>query len=356
MTPRPTDSDAFDDDGPSTGTDEALRRLLGDAVADVRPADRLGEIRRRTRRRARGSRRWLPVVAGAGVATAAVVGGVVLLGQLGNEEPSGPAASPSHDYQLVVASAAYFVGDTPTGPRLFREFHSLPAVTGSDAVEQSLGEVDPAGGGPEDPDYSTLWPEGSFSGAEITDDRITVELSAAATDRPAGISEREAWLGIQQVVYTADAAIRRSLPVAFVVDDAPADEVLGVEVEELVERDRQYDVLSPVNISDPVEGKVVKGDWLYAGGTTIEAPREVSWSVEQLVSTDESDGGGIGGAAFGGVAGAGVEGKEGPGWRARISLRGLPPGEYLLTAEVTSTGQASDSPAFYRDTRTFVIR
>lgn len=353
MTPRPTDSDAFDED--NGATDEALRRLLGDAVADVRPTDRLGEIRRRTRRRG-GSRRWLPVVAGAGVATAAVVGGVVLIGQLGNEEPpAGPAASPSPDLELVVASALYYLGDTPTGPRLFREFHALPATNGDEAVEQSLSSVDPADGGPDDPDYRTVWPEGSFSGAEVADDRITIELAAAAADRPAGVSEREAWIGIQQVVYTADAAIRRSLPVAFELDGAPAEEVLGVEVEELVERDRQYDVLTPVNISDPVEGKAVKGDWLFARGTTIEAPREVTWQVEQIVSSDETSGSGIGGAAFGGRARAGDEGTDGPGWRARIDLSGLPVGEYLLIAEVRHIGQASDSPAFYSDTRRFVV-
>lgn len=355
MTPRPTDSDAFDDD--SNTTDDALRRLLGDAVADVRPTDRLGEIRRRTRQRRGGSRRWLPVVAGAGVATAAVVGGVVLLGQLGNEESPGPAASPSPDMQLETASAAYYVGDTPTGPRLFREFHALPAMTGAEAVEQALSQVEPSGGGPADPDYRTLWPEGSFAGAEVAGGRITVELAAAdATARPAGISEREAWIGIQQVVYTADAAIGRSLPVAFEHDGAPAEEVLGVEVETLVERDRQYDVLSPVNISDPAEGRVVSGDWLVARGTTIEAPREVTWQVEQIVPTDQSDASGIGGTAFGGVARAGVDGGDGSGWRARIDIRDLPPGDYLLVTEVRSTGQASDSPAFYSDTRTFVVR
>lgn len=354
MTPRPTDSDASDD---GTDADDALRRLLGDAVADVRPTDRLGEIRRRTRRRTRGSRRWLPVVAGAGVATAAVVGGVVAIGQLGNDEtPPGPAASPSLDRELVNASAAYYVGDTPTGPRLFREFHTLSVRTGPGAIEQALGQVDPSGG-PDDPDYRTLWPAGSFAGAAVEDDRITVELAeGAATERPAGVSEREAWLGIQQVVYTADAAIRRSLPVAFELDGAPAAEVLGVEVEELVERDRQYDVLSPVNISDPAEGRVVTGDWLYAGGTTTEAPREVYWQVEEIVPADEATGPQIGSATFGGRARAGAEGSDGPGWRARISLRGLPPGEYLLTVAVASTGQASDSPASFSDTRTFVIR
>lgn len=353
MTPRPTDSDAFDDDSVGTAGDEALRRLLGDAVAGVRPTDRLGEIRRRTRRRSGRSRRWLPVVAGAGVATAAVVGGVVLLGQLGNDEPA-PAAQPERDLQLVQATAVYFVGDTELGPRLFREFQSVPVADRTGTVERALARVEPAGG-PVDPDYRTLWPDSSFAGVDLADDRVTIELAdSAALERPAGVSNREAWIGIQQVVYTAEASLGESLPVAFEYDGAPARRVLGVEVQAVVERDRQYDVMSPVNISDPDEGMVVDGDVLHARGTRTDLAAEVRWTVEPVLGEDEK------GLAFGGPTTTRLESGDpgdmgGLAWVVDVDVSALRPGDYVFSASVRSTGQASDSPAGFSDTRTFTI-
>ena len=354
--PRRDGDHPVDPDDPIGPDGTALRRLLDEAVADVRPADRLGEIRRRTAQRRRSGRRWLPVVVGAGVATAAVVGGVAGLGSLSSgptDRDDAPAASPGT--QLVQATAVYFVGDTPDGPRLFREFQPLPAEAAVDAIDQALSRVDPTGG-PADPDYRTLWPAGAFADVTVGSDRITVTLgSEEALDRPAGVSAREARLGVQQVVYTADAAVARTLPIAFEHDGAPARRVLGVEVEELIERDRQYDVLSPVNVSDPAEGTVVEGDVLRVRGTTTESVDSVTWQVETAGGTDDVQQG-IGAGTFGGEVTETPAETGGMGWEADIDLTHLDPGEYRLVVTVRGTGQTTDRPGRYRDTRTFVVR
>lgn len=347
MNPRP--SDPRDDNG---ATDDALRRLLGEAVSDVRPADRLGEIRRRTQRRTRRGRRWLPVVAGAGVATAAVVGGVVLLGRLGSDDP-GPAAGPATSPDTH-AAAIYFVGDTALGPRLFREFQSVPRADEEATLALALDRVEPSGG-PADPDYRTVWPEASFAGARVDEDGVTIELAAdEALRRPAGVSNREAWIGIQQVVYTAGASVGQALPVAFEYDDAPAEQVLGIEVGRLVERDRQHDVVSPVNISDPDEGAIVEGEVLRARGTRTDTNGRLSWKVVSANDPYE-EGLGVGGLATPFSPGADDE-ADALAWSIVVDLATLGPGDYVFSVHTRTTGQTSDSPARFVDTRTFTVR
>lgn len=340
----------------SNETDEALRRLLGDAVAHVRPHDRLGEIRRRTRRSASGPRRWLPVVAGAGVATAAVVGGGgVVLGQLGSEEPTPPLARPAPSPETK-ATAVYFVDETANGLRLFREFQSLPIADEAGTITQALARVDPAGG-PVDPDYDTVWPEGSFADATVEDTEVVVSLgSEEALERPPGASNRDAWIGIQQVVYTAEAAIGEALPVAFEYDGAPAERVLGLPVGALVDRDRQDDVVSPISISDPAEGIVADGEVLIARGTTTSLVDGVDWKFQT------ADGPGREVAAI--VQSSHVTGRPVSStsvdqgllvWEARVDISYLAAGEYEFVATVRSLGHTSDDSTLFRDTRTITI-
>ena len=61
-------------------------------------------------------------------------------------------ASPS-DTQLV---PAYFVGDTPRGDRLFREFDEVPV---GDPLQAALDRIERP---PSDPDYRTPWTTTSF--------------------------------------------------------------------------------------------------------------------------------------------------------------------------------------------------
>jgi len=55
----------------------------------------------------------------------------------------------------TVAVPVYFVGTTPIGPRLFREFRNVEA---DNPVDEALALL--AAGDALDPDYSTLLPEG----------------------------------------------------------------------------------------------------------------------------------------------------------------------------------------------------
>src|SRR4051812_11291677 len=137
--------------------DQRLRDLLDDAVADVDPPPALHEIQSRTAQRPKvtpmsSSRPWIYAALGAVSATAATLAAVTVLSDDDRTRAtSGPAASPTGsatpDHQptasptesasaepsttpaqpaaKTTAVPVYYVADTNTGPRLFREFHRM---------------------------------------------------------------------------------------------------------------------------------------------------------------------------------------------------------------------------------------
>lgn len=305
-----------DPDGPD---DLDLRRLLADAVADVEPHDRLGEIRRRTARAPRRSRRrWTLAVLGAGVATASVVGGVAWLGGLGLPTEEDPA---SGDRGRTVV-AAYFIGVGPPLGGLYREFQTVPDDgTPVPLAALRLLERD---AGPQDPDYTTEWPDGSFTGVEVSDGRITVDLTAP----PVGIEYEH----YGQAVFTVQAAVGELFPVRFV---GPDGELLG-------NIGRDTAALAPVNISDPAEGHTVE-DLLTVRGVVSPwgtAPEKVAW---ELRTTDGSDD----------VVASGAAPVADRAWEQTTSIADVPPGTYQL---VVSVPVDKDGDPLGTDTRTVTVR
>ncbi|HWJ66476.1 MAG TPA: hypothetical protein VNT31_07355 [Nocardioides sp.] len=316
-------------DEPTRHDQSDLGHLLRDAVADVVPRDHLGEIRQRTRRpAARTRQRWAAAVLGAGVATAAVVGAVALAGKLGlpgvDSDPAGTPGRPD-------ALAAYFVGDTPLGPRLFREFQAVP--TSSSGEERALAalrllEVD---AGPDDPDYRTNWTDGSFAAVRVDDDRIRIEVSDSATAVLAGPDARQA---AQQAVLTAQAALGDTRPVRLEAAAGP------LAVDGLTELGRERRLLAPVSITDPVEGHSVD-DRLTVRGTVgpVQVEQEALGAVDWELRADD-----------GSVAESGSVPLDGLAWEETADIAAVPAGSYLLVAVVPTTA----GPA--TDTRTVTVR
>lgn len=328
--------------------EELLRSALRDAVSGVRPGDRLAEIRRRTRPDPfqTGARRW-PVMLGAAAATAAVfVGSAVIATQSDRTAPT-DVARPSPSVRTV-ATPLYFLAQTTTGWRLFREFQSIPDGDDEERVLAALERLTVAGG-PDDADYRTFWPTGSFEDVEVDATELTVDLGSRALQRPAGASSADARLALQQVVYTAQAVLGEDLPVAFRYDAAPADRVLDVPVSEAVARDRHWNVTAPVNISDPTEGREVDSD-IVARGTASDWVTSVAWQLSEA----------SGAIVDGGKVGLDTDGPgtlEFPGWQIDpLPVDDLAPGTYTLEVRVRDIGQTSDATATYTDTRTLVVR
>lgn len=285
--------------------DDDLRGLLRDAVGDLVPSDRLGEIRRRT---APAPRRRRPlVVLAAGLATAAVVGGVALVSALVLREDDRPpvAATPQ---EAVVGT--YFVQDS----LLFREFQVVAAGPDTDRALAALRRLE-VDAGPEDPDYTTGWPDGAFREVRADGERIEVRL---------GIDGLPGGLAAQQAVHTVQGVLQTTTPVAFRGADG------GV-----LERRRDDRVVAPVNISDPVEGLVV-GDALAVRGRVAPTgpPRRIAWELRDDAGTTLQ---------------AGTTPVADLAWSMDLDLGGLAPGRYVVAVF------GADRPTA-TDTRTVTVR
>jgi hypothetical protein len=265
--------------------DETLARLLSDAVGDVEPADRLDAIRARTAEPTYTSRRHLFIAGGSVLAAAAAVVAIALvtvaLNQPSAEAP--PTDDPTRIIDTPTPSAhavpLYFVGDTGRGPRLFREFQVDTGLAGVAEALELLSD------GPEDPDYRTLWPAGSFAGGEVRGDVIDVVIADAALhDRPASMTEDEAALALEQVIFTVQAVVGERLGVQFRYGDNPIDTVLGQPTSEAVSNAEPLDVLSLMSVTSPSEGAVVSGSFV-AEGVNNGYEATMNWTLEDAAGS-----------------------------------------------------------------------
>lgn len=303
-------------------TDEQLAFLVRDAVADIEPSEQLGQLRARTA--APASRRWWPAAGGAALAVAAAVTAIAVLGN--GPAPTGDPgpADPQPPTAETRAVPAYFVGDTPAGPRLYREFQQVvdptPGLAGLELLES----------GPDDPDYRSLWPAGSFesvSGPEAG--LVTVQLGDGAPAEPSA-------LALQQVVYTVSAGLQE--PVT--VDLNNGDDVL-----EVISAAPQLDVLSWVNLSDPSEGQVVE-DTLVVEGRASSFEANVLWRLEHDGAVLDQ----------GNFTALGYMGPRLFPFSGEIDVSSLDPGTYTLIVETDDpSGGAEGGLGVFTDTRTIVL-
>jgi hypothetical protein len=298
---RPSDSD---------GDDESVRRMLSDAVSDVEPRGSLDSIRSRTTTPMRSRRPWLLGAAAAAVATAAVVTGVAVTGNLGgtSDQPDpGFAASPSVTAGREPSASAqsgepsqntnpspnaapavvemtvpvYFAAETTRGTRLYREFRTTEGPEGDEArVAARLALGDAA-----DPDYRSDWPDGTgVSSVDYDGDVITVDLTAGPDglrDRPAGMSQEQAAMAIEQMIYTVQAAVQQGRPgVQLLVDGEHSDTVLGQPASEPLSQGDPTEVLAQVWIIEPTQEQELTAPFTVSGlGAAFEA--NLVWELRQ---------------------------------------------------------------------------
>jgi hypothetical protein len=341
--------------------DEQLRALLDDAVCDDEPRPALDAIRSRTHVTPLHRRRWLLAAGSAVVATAATV---VAFAVIGNDSGTtstspGPAASPSSATvpsepespttaaasgtaaPAVPAIPVYYVGETGQGPRLYREFHQvpvpdLPGAAVAEALHQAMAVA------PHDPDYTTLWPAGAdVQHTEVAGDTIVVDLKGAALlhARPAGMSEQEARISVEQLIYTAQAGFQDRAPVRFLLDGQITDTLLGVPTSEPLAQGDETSTLAQVWIIDPAEGASVPSGFTVKGvGSFFEA--NVVWELRQGDTLVKS----------------GFTMAEECCTMAPYSFTvKAPPGDYTLVV-TDQDASGGEGPAPFRDTKDITVR
>lgn len=190
-------------------------------------------------------------------------------------DPSGtPSDATPSDAPEADVIPAYYVGDTPQGDRLFREFTQVSGVEPLVAAAAALTAGDPV-----DPDYRTLWPSGRFASVTRTDEAIVVEVAEESWLSRGKLDAAQARLAVQQLVLTLQGVVGERLPVTVAYDGAPADTLLGVDAIRGLTARPQLDVLALVNVTEPAEGTVV-GDTFTATGRASSFEATVPWTVE----------------------------------------------------------------------------
>lgn len=236
------------------------------------------------------------------------------------------------------AVPAYFAGNTPQGPRLFREFQRVdgePLLSAARLV---------AGGSPLDPDYRTLWPPVEIASVQPTDGLLLVTLADDGfTSRPDGMSALAARTALQQMVYTLQGVQQERVPVQFHRPDGPA-RLFGIDISSPTGQANPMDVLSMVQVTTPEEGTTVVGDTLEVSGIASSFEANVPWEVRR---GDE-------------VVLDGFSTAE--GWMdrlypftARVDVSSLEPGDYTFVAMTDDPSGGAEGNGPTEDTKSFSI-
>ena len=356
--------------------DPRLRWLLSDAVSDVEPRHALSDIRSALDSRPQettmspssrsSSAPWTFAFTGALLAAAVMVAVFLLFGGPGNgsddpdpagapttpptatEEPTQeasettepePTSSPEPSGEKASA-AAYYLGDTRGGPKLFREFQS---VAGTDAYDRGLALLQ---GQPVDPDYSSAWPAGSLTAAAYDGDVIRVTIADASLRAIAsGMDEATARAAVEQVIYTMQAAAQERASVQFVLDGNPVDQVYGVPTSEPLSNGPVLEVLNLMSVTSPEQGATASRS-LDITGVANSFEANVTW---QILDFDGKV------AKRGFVTAEGWMGEQLFPWSDTVDISKLPAGEYYFAASTDdpSGGAEGNGPA--TDTKQFTI-
>lgn len=251
---------------------------------------------------------------------------------------SDPAPSDSGSPTDLVTVPVYFVGDTPQGPRLFREFRQ---VESDNPLEEAAALM--TAGDALDPDYRTAYPGGTFSAVSFADGAFRVELPDDGWTTPVDQgSSDEATLAVQQLVYTLQGVQQDRAPVKVFVNDAPSP-LFGVDTAAGVTAAPDIDVLGLVSVTAPEEGATVSGTFTASGvASSFEAT--VPWEVRQgdRVVLD------------GFATAEGWMDKLYP-WEAEVDVSDLEPGEYTFVALTDDPSGGAEGGGPTEDSKTITV-
>jgi hypothetical protein len=236
--------------------------------------------------------------------------------------------------------AALFLGRTPHGLRLFTELHYAPVAS----PDQLLVEMTR----PQDPDYSTFWSTGDFTGPVQTHDGvIDVPVSADVHDRPAGMTQEQAALSVQQAIYSVQDDRRNPRPVQFTLDGNPIDRVFGVPTSEPLAPAPGLDTMSLVQLYRPMEGDDVgPSDQIDAFGAASSFEANVPW---RLMGPD-------GPVLQGNFTASGSGGDKLYPFDGVIDVSSLDPGTYTLIVYTDDPSGGAEGAGAFSDSRTITIQ
>ncbi len=313
------------------------------------------------------TRTWFLSAFGAAAAIAAVITAVVVLGNddpstdndpefadlpsvTAADEASSPESSETADRSAPPGTEetlpVYWIGETARGLGVYREW--IRSAAADPLVAAVTHAVDEA---PVDPDYRSGWPEAAGVAAASYDgtDLITIDLTGDVHDRPAGMTEREAQVALEQLIYTAQAVVGEGRKaVQLLLNGLHSDQVLGQPTSEPLANGPLVDTLSLVNIDSPAEGDVVIGDTLEVTGVAN------SFEANVIVRLQRNEGPFV--VFEEGVTAEGWMGTRLFPFEGSFDISDLEPGRYILTAMTDDPSGGAEGFGPDADTKVITIR
>ncbi|MEJ7833823.1 MAG: Gmad2 immunoglobulin-like domain-containing protein [Nocardioides sp.] len=236
----------------------------------------------------------------------------------------------------------YFVGETPQGPKLFREFRKVEA---DNPLEEAAALM--VAGDAIDDDYGTLFPAGGFESVTFSEGAgaFVVQLPDDGWKPPGpGMSKAQARLAVQQLVYTVQGVGQSRSPVLVQLGNK-ATTLFGIDTGDGLKQAAQLDVLGLVNVTSPEEGATVSGSFTATG---------VASSFEATVPWEIRKGGPDGKVVRDGFAtAAGWIDKLYP-FETEVDVSGLAPGDYSFVA-MTDDPSGGEGGGPTEDSKTITV-
>lgn len=190
--------------------------------------------------------------------------------------PSTESISPD----VVEDYAFYFVGETSSGFRLFREVHQISAIENELGDDKGLNALVMLIDGqlpPFDGDHKTLWNNGTkINGLTRIGDTATVDLQLGRISFGSETEQR----AIDQIVWTLTANDPTITSVNIIVDGKPIESIAGhVDATKAFTRGLDYEVLASVWIDLLDKSDLVSPVTISGSACTFEA--NVAWELSQ---------------------------------------------------------------------------
>lgn len=253
------------------------------------------------------------------------------------DEPTQSTDGPTDQPADQVSASVYFVGETPIGPRLYREFRQVEA---DNPLQEAAALM--VAGDALDPDYGTLFPPGDITSIENVDGTLTVEVPHHDWEERGDLSARSAKLASQQLVYTLQGIAQERLPVVVTHDGEPTT-LFGIDTSDGLQAAKPLSVLAFMSVTTPEEGATVSDVFTATGvGSSFEAT--VQWQVRDQAGKPVLDG-------F--TTAEGWQDRLYP-WTAEVDASALNPGTYVFAA-MTDDPSGGEGRGPTEDTKTIII-
>ncbi|RYC14626.1 Gmad2 immunoglobulin-like domain-containing protein [Nocardioides zhouii] len=350
---------------------DRIKDLLGEVADGVEPGDRLDAIRAATADDGRRTGRGWWAAGGVGLIAASVVTALALstggTPQGNDPEPAGPAPTTPTGAPTTITDGplpgdvagevpVYFIGDTPNGPRLYREDRYVDVGYGESTLAGVIGVAlgrsrDGSPRPPLDPDYRVVWPADTFGTAALDKETGEIGITVGSTNgdsaslRERGdLSAEEASLAVEALIRTAQGVVDREAPVRFYLDGEITDQILGVPTSEPLAAGPDLDVLAHVSLEYPSEGRLVDNDAPFTVrglGNSFEGnivTRIQRWEGTAVVAEVPTIAGWMDDRLF--------------PFEVTFDLTDVPPGEYVV---ISRTDDPSGAGNFDTDTRRITL-